>query len=217
MKMINADFSKKVIIKPDDYAWLPSPNGEVERMMLDRIGDEKARATSLVKYAPKTVFPEHSHPLGEELFILSGTFTENGEQHYPRGWYIRNPHNSKHIPSSNEGALIFVKLMQMGENETEKLVIDTNNPDNWIVVEGRTICPLFSSLTENTYLEKLSAQDVLQQQSFSGLEILVIQGELLNDDDHYPEGTWIRYPADATHTLIASDAGAEIYIKSGHL
>ena len=107
--------------------------------------------------------------------------------------------------------------MQMGENETEKLVIDTNNPDNWIVVEGRTICPLFSSLTENTYLEKLSAQDVLQQQSISGLEILVIQGELLNDDDHYPEGTWIRFPADATHTLIASDAGAELYIKSGHL
>lgn len=56
MKMINADFSKKVIIKPDDYAWLPSPNGEVERMMLDRIGDEKARATSLVKYAPKRYF-----------------------------------------------------------------------------------------------------------------------------------------------------------------
>ena len=46
---IHADFSQPVIIKPEDYHWVKSPGGEVDRMMLDRIGDEKARATSLVK------------------------------------------------------------------------------------------------------------------------------------------------------------------------
>ncbi len=43
---------------------------KVDRMMLDRIGHEKARATSLVKYAPESAFPEHQHPLGEEVLIL---------------------------------------------------------------------------------------------------------------------------------------------------
>lgn len=82
---IYADFSQLVIIKPEDYHWVKSPGGEVDRMMLDRIGDEKARATSLVKYAPESAFPEHQHPLGEEVLILSGIFTENAEDDYPAG------------------------------------------------------------------------------------------------------------------------------------
>ena len=82
-------------------------------MMLDRIGNEKARATSLVKYAPESAFPEHQHPLGEEVLILSGIFTENAEDDYPAGWNLRNPHNSTHRVSSKAGCLIFVKLMQM--------------------------------------------------------------------------------------------------------
>lgn len=88
---IHADFSQPVIIKPEDYHWVKSPGGEVDRMMLDRIGDEKARATSLVKYAPESTFPEHQHPLGEEVLILSGIFTENAEDDYPACWYLRNP------------------------------------------------------------------------------------------------------------------------------
>ncbi|HAZ95337.1 MAG TPA: cupin, partial [Porticoccaceae bacterium] len=44
----NADFEQRVVIYPQDYRWLPSPMPGVERMMLDRIGDEVARATSIV-------------------------------------------------------------------------------------------------------------------------------------------------------------------------
>lgn len=110
---IPADFSQPVIIKPEDYHWVKSPGGEVDRMMFDRIGYGKARATSLVKYAPKSAFPEHQHPLGEEVLILSGIFTENAEDDYPAGWNLRNPHNSTHRVSSKAGCLIFVKLMQM--------------------------------------------------------------------------------------------------------
>jgi anti-sigma factor ChrR (cupin superfamily) len=42
---LNADFSERVVIRPDDYEWVDSPMPGVERMMLDRIGDEVARAT----------------------------------------------------------------------------------------------------------------------------------------------------------------------------
>ena len=81
---------------------------------LDRIGDEKARATSLVKYAPESAFPEHQHPLGEEVLILSGIFTENAEDDYPAGWYLRNPHHSTHRVSSKAGwfSLMFSHLHQ---------------------------------------------------------------------------------------------------------
>ncbi|MDQ6191113.1 cupin domain-containing protein [Klebsiella pneumoniae] len=40
--------------------------------MLDRIGGEQARATSLVRYLPQTSFPEHQHPGGEEILVLEG-------------------------------------------------------------------------------------------------------------------------------------------------
>ena len=65
--LINADFSRMAVVKPNDYQWVKSPRGEVERVMLDRVGNETARATSLVRYAPQTIFPEHQHPLGEEI------------------------------------------------------------------------------------------------------------------------------------------------------
>ena len=42
---VNADFSERVVIRPDKYDWVASPAAGVERMMLDRIGDEVARAT----------------------------------------------------------------------------------------------------------------------------------------------------------------------------
>ncbi|EOE1149382.1 cupin domain-containing protein, partial [Acinetobacter baumannii] len=103
--LIHADFSQAVIVKPEDYHWVKSPRGEVDRVMLDRIGDEIARATSLVKYAPHTTFPEHRHHHGEEILVLSGVFTENQNQHYPAGWYLRSPHQSGHQPSSEEGTL----------------------------------------------------------------------------------------------------------------
>ena len=47
--LINADFSRRAIVTPDEHKWVPSPMAGVERVMLDRVGDEKARATSIVR------------------------------------------------------------------------------------------------------------------------------------------------------------------------
>jgi len=51
---LNADFSKAVTIDTNAMAWEDSPMAGVQRRKLDRIGEEVARATSLVKYAPKS-------------------------------------------------------------------------------------------------------------------------------------------------------------------
>ena len=85
----------------------------VERMKFDRIGDEVARATSLVRYAPNSSFSPHEHSGGEEIFVLEGVF---GDEHgnYPAGTYMRNPIGTKHQPVIGaEGATIFVKLHQL--------------------------------------------------------------------------------------------------------
>lgn len=62
---LNADFSKRAVILPADYQWVASPMPGVERMMLDRVGDEIARATSVVRYAPDSAFSRHVHGGGE--------------------------------------------------------------------------------------------------------------------------------------------------------
>ena len=74
--LVNADFSRAVIVEPGQYEWVASPQAGVERMMLDRIGEEKARATSIVRYAADSRFPPYAHPGGEEILVLSGTFSD---------------------------------------------------------------------------------------------------------------------------------------------
>lgn len=65
--LVNADFSRRVSIKPEDYHWVASPQVGVERVLLDRVGGEVARATSIVRYAHQSHFPRHRHPGGEEI------------------------------------------------------------------------------------------------------------------------------------------------------
>ena len=61
-----------------------------ERKLLEREEAERGRATSIVRYAAGAAFNTHEHPLGEEIFVLEGVFSdENGD--YPAGTYIRNP------------------------------------------------------------------------------------------------------------------------------
>ena len=48
---INADFTQRIVLSTNEMPWIPSPQPGVERRMLDRIGGEVARATSLVRYA----------------------------------------------------------------------------------------------------------------------------------------------------------------------
>ena len=75
-ELVNADFSQRVVIATDTLPWIPSPQAGVERRLLDRIGGEVARATSLVRYAPASAFPAHEHALGEEFLVLAGVFSD---------------------------------------------------------------------------------------------------------------------------------------------
>ena len=114
---LNADFTQRVVINPNEYVWEASPMPGVERMKLDRIGDEIARATSLVRYARNSSFSPHENGGGEEIFVLEGTFYEELDS-YPAGSWLRSPHFSEHCPyTKDDGALIYVKVGHLHANE----------------------------------------------------------------------------------------------------
>jgi anti-sigma factor ChrR (cupin superfamily) len=105
---LHADLSQRAVLDTNALAWMPSPMAGVERRMLDRRGEEVARATSLVRYAPGSRFERHVHGGGEEIFVLNGVFQdEHGT--YPAGSWLRNPPGSVHRPWSEAGCTIWVK------------------------------------------------------------------------------------------------------------
>jgi anti-sigma factor ChrR (cupin superfamily) len=87
---VNADLRERVVIQIDALPWVPSPLPGVERRMLDRDGEEVARATSVVRYAPNSRFDAHTHGGGEEYFVLEGVFSDEHGDFGP-GSYVRNP------------------------------------------------------------------------------------------------------------------------------
>ncbi|AIR67940.1 cupin domain-containing protein [Dickeya fangzhongdai] len=217
MKLLNSDFSQRAIVTPRDYQWTFSPQSGVERVMLDRIGDEQARATSLVRYAPGSEFPRHGHPGGEEILVLSGTFTENGTD-YPAGWYLRSPEGSSHQPSSREGATIFVKLRQMAAEESQFVRINTNDRKNWHGHPQRRTCPLYASARESVTLQNLIAGERLFCAPLQGgAELFILEGELTAPEGRYEKGSWLRLPPGEMPALMASATGVKFYLKTGHL
>jgi hypothetical protein len=49
---LNADFSRHVAVHAARLPWVASPMAGLGRRILDRIGDEVARAACIVRYAP---------------------------------------------------------------------------------------------------------------------------------------------------------------------
>lgn len=211
---INADFSLPVIVTPEQHRWVASPQGGVERMMLDRVGVEQARATSLVRYLPGARFPRHAHPDGEEILVLSGTFADETGT-YPAGIYLRNPPDSSHQPFSEEGALIFVKLRQMAPGDVQEVRIDTRDPAAWQGDDGRMVCPLFASPFEQVSLQRLDPGQAIPQAP-GGAELLVLAGSLRVRGQEVGVGGWLRLPRGERPPLHAGEQGATCYLKTGH-
>src|SRR5689334_7748145 len=120
---INADFSRRVAVHAARLPWVASPMAGVERRMLDRIGDEVARATSIVRYAAGSRFSPHTHGGGEEFLVLDGVF-EDEHGAFAAGSYVRNPPTSRHTPSSSAGCTLFVKLWQFDPADRKEVTLD---------------------------------------------------------------------------------------------
>lgn len=217
-EMVNADFAQRVVIATDTLPWTPSPQGGVERRLLDRIGGEVARATSLVRYAKGTAFPPHQHGLGEEFLVLEGVFSdEHGD--YPKGTYVRNPPGTRHAPRTEPGCTILVKLRQMMPTETARVVIDTSVAEWKVPAPGLGCLPLHVApgAGERVALERLAPGTGLPGMDCpAGEEIFLLSGSLRDEYGNYGAGAWIRNPAGFRRSL-QSPEGATYWVKRGHL
>ncbi len=214
---LNADLSVPAMVDSESLEWSASPMPGVERRMLEREGDEVARATSLVRYAHGSAFSPHTHGAGEEFLVLEGVFSdETGD--FPAGFYVRNPPGSRHTPSSAPGAVILVKLRQMPPEETLPVRLDTRAAALWRSgATGLDSAVLFEAPWERVDLLRFAPgaanlRDVWPR----GVEFFVVEGKLTVDGSPRRAGSWLRYPPGST-VSIAAESGALVYRKSGHL
>ncbi len=214
---IRADFSRREVVRPGDLQWIPSPQKGVDRWMLDRIGEEVARATSLVRFEPGSFFPHHVHGGGEEIFVVEGMI-EDEHGRYPQGTYLRDPIGSSHSPFTKDGCVLFVKLWQCSPKDVTRIVLETQ-PGEWMRagMDGLAVQPLHEFGGESTYLMRLApGLDLGRNTHPAGEEILVLEGTFSDEHGDYPAGTWIRDPAGSEHSPFTK-SGCALLIKSGHL
>lgn len=218
-KRLRADFSQREVVRPQDYVWVDSPMPGVRRMMLDRVGDEVARATSIVRYAPRSAFSPHVHGGGEEFLVLEGLFADEHAQ-YPAGSYVRNPIGTAHQPRiGDEGATIFVKLHQFAAEDQSRINVNTRRADfRPGLVDGLEVLPLHDFEAEHVALVRWAPQTRFQRHPhWGGEEVLVLEGTWYDEHGAYPAGTWIRSPHGSVHQSYTLDEPVLIYVKVGHL
>ncbi|MEL6952884.1 MAG: cupin domain-containing protein [Pseudomonadota bacterium] len=212
---LNADFDARVLVHSDELDWMASPMAGVDRRMLDRIGDEVARATTIVRYAAGSHFSEHTHTGGEEFIVLEGVFQdEHGD--FPAGTYVRNPPTSAHTPRSGDGCTIFVKLWQFDmEDRTQ---FRKNMADELAAtVDGVATAELHRDDRETVTYHHVDPGAVLAIDADGGTELLVISGGLTEGGDDLSQGSWLRLPVGQKLAAKAGVEGAKVWVKTGHL
>lgn len=215
---INADFSQRSLLHTPQLEWQDSPMKGVRRRVLDRVGNEVARATTVVSYAPESHFSAHVHTGGEEFIVLEGVFQdEHGD--FPAGYYVRNPPQSSHTPRSDEGCIIFVKLWQFDLQDRQPVAIDMNKAllHDDESRPGVQISPLFEDERETVRLEQWQAGTQVTIDTSGGAELLVLQGDFSDGGDQVETLSWLRLPMGAEFQATAGSHGARVWIKTGHL
>ena len=215
---LNADFSARAAAHAARLDWTPSPVPGVDRRMLDRVGDEVARATSIVRYAPQSRFSAHTHGGGEEFLVLDGVFQdEHGD--YPAGFYVRNPPTSRHTPGSEPGCTLFVKLWQFDPDDRTELRADTASVP-FVPAPGRAgvaVAPLFENALENVRLERWAPEAAVTLPAPGGIELLVVDGGFVEGGETFTPQSWLRLPARGVLRAVAGPRGCRVWAKSGHL
>lgn len=213
---LHGDMTRRVVLDTAAMEWVRSPSATVWRKRLHRVGPfESGQVTSVVRYDPGATFPPHDHPEGEEILVLEGTFSdEHGD--WKAGTYLLNPEGFRHAPFSHEGCRIFVKLRQAPGSERRHVALRTDEAD-WSPTERpgieRKVLHVQPEFPDATYLERWTPGTASGKVTHpGGVEILVLEGELADEDGEYGEGTWLRLPPGARHRP-RTGSGCTLYVK----
>ncbi|MBE2275097.1 MAG: cupin domain-containing protein [Rhodobacteraceae bacterium] len=214
---INVDMTRPVTVHAGRIDWVPSPAKGVDRKMLYREGEEVARATSIVRYAPGSAFPAHAHTGGEEILVLDGTFQdEHGD--YPAGCYFRNPPGTSHSPAAAAGCTIFVRLWQYRDGDRVQIVRQPGEGAALPLREGVTASrSLFDDGAERVLLEDWQAGAAVTLANPRGVELLVLSGALSTEGVTLTAQSWHRRPAGQPLRATAGPEGVQLWIRDAPL
>ena len=210
---IHADLTQHAVVHTEELSWVDSPMVGVQRKMIERDGDEVARATSLVRYAPGSSFSAHTHDGGEEFLVLEGVFSDEFGDYGP-GTYIRNPVGSSHTPFSQDGCIILVKLWQMVPEDSQRVVM---HPQELMAEYDVSLVTLHSYESELVQMIRLSAGESFRLESEERSELFILAGAMMAGDSAYASGSWVRRPGGAALMEFSSSEGCLFYLKTGHL
>ena len=214
---LNMDRAQRAVVETAALEWEASPASGVWRKKLERESAESGQVTSVVRYAPGSRFSAHSHPMGEEIFVLSGVFADDAGE-YPAGTYLRNPPGSRHAPFSEEGCELLVKLDQFDPGDRERVSIRTAE-STWLpgLVDGLTVLPLHEFGVEHTALVRWAPGTYFKPHVHpGGEEIFVLDGTFEDEDGVYPQRAWLRNPSYSRHEPFSRE-GCTIFVKTGHI
>jgi hypothetical protein len=211
--LLNNDLSVRTLVRAATLDWVASPSKGVERRMLFRIGEEKARATSIVRYAPDSHFSRHGHPGGEEFLVLEGTFQdESGD--FPTGTYVRNPPGTGHEPGTDIGCTIFVKLWQFSRDDRERVVrLPGEGKVSRLRLGILSSLILFEGADERVMFEEWEAGAKIELDNPQGLELLVVAGAFADSGETLDRWTWLRLPAGEPLHARVGPQGARVWYK----
>jgi anti-sigma factor ChrR (cupin superfamily) len=230
-EFLNADLSKKVVMRTEQMAWSSRRGDLVGKPCYVAGGKLEGAVTVVVKYFPNADFDHHDHPQGEEIFVLEGVFSDERGDH-EAGCYMFNPETFEHTPRTNaEGNLILIRLRQypnIGVTRTEKVV--NSNKMEWVIpdfkkrgegVTEKLMYPLEedqAEYPERQWMEKWSADATPEPFVVEDLlEIFVLSGGFTDDDGSYSKGDWIRIPKGSTFggKVTPGEEACTFLIKSG--
>ena len=155
--------------------------------MLDRIGDEVARATSIVRYAPGSHFSPHVHDGGEEFLVPGSTM-------FVKLWQF-DLADRRHVRlDTNKMALLDVKGR-----------------------DGVRLLPLFKDAHEDVRLEQWAPGAAIEFDPNGGFEVLVLEGGFREGGETYGPQSWLRLPRGTHFSARAATDGCRVWIKEGHL
>ena len=105
LRQLAAEDRIREVVDSHTGTWTPGRAPGVDGLRLGAFGGCQ---TGLVRFAPGARSTRHLHAGGEEIFVLSGSYSDE-HGYYGQGTWIRSPDGSGHLPFSEEGCLLFIK------------------------------------------------------------------------------------------------------------
>lgn len=215
---INGDLDRRVAVDTASMDWIPSPSRTVWRKRVHLVGPpESGQVTSVVRYERGATFHAHSHPDGEEIFVLEGVFSdEHGD--WPAGTYLLNPEGFRHAPFSRDGCVLFVKLRQFPGRTRHHVAVQTDalawQPGARAGIAVRQLYAQ-AGFTDTMRLERWAPRAELGSIEYPrGAELFVLEGSFRDAEGEFSRGAWLRLPPGAQHAPTTVE-GCVLYIKEG--